>query len=47
MNANLQWMTGYTGNRSIAMMLFRNPQDTGLPVQTGCALWSIERQWVP
>ena len=29
MNANLQWMTGYTGNRSVAMMLFRNPQDTG------------------
>ena len=29
MNANLQWMSGYTGNRSIAMLLFRNPQDTG------------------
>jgi hypothetical protein len=29
MKADLQWMTGYTGNRSIAMMLFRNPQDTG------------------
>jgi hypothetical protein len=29
MNANLQWMAGYTGNRSVAMLLFRNPQDTG------------------
>lgn len=28
-NGNLQWMTGYTGGRSVAMMLFRNPQDTG------------------
>jgi len=29
MQAHLQWMTGYAGNRSAAMMLFRNPQDTG------------------
>jgi len=29
MNANLQWMTGYAGGRSVALMLFRNPQDTG------------------
>jgi hypothetical protein len=29
MNANLQWMAGYTGGRSVAMLLFRNPQDTG------------------
>jgi len=28
-NGNLQWMTGYTGGRSVAMVLFRNPQDTG------------------
>lgn len=28
-NGNLQWMTGYTGSRSVAMVLFRNPQDTG------------------
>jgi len=28
-NGNLQWMTGYTGNRSVALLLFRNPQDTG------------------
>lgn len=27
--ANLAWMAGYTGSRSIAMMLFRNPKDTG------------------
>lgn len=29
MNADLQWMAGYAGGRSVAMMLFRNPQDTG------------------
>jgi len=29
MNANLQWMAGYTGGRSVAMLLFRNPLDTG------------------
>jgi hypothetical protein len=28
-NGSLQWMTGYTGGRSVAMVLFRNPQDTG------------------
>lgn len=28
-NGNLQWMTGYTGNRSVGLLLFRNPQDTG------------------
>lgn len=28
-NGNLQWITGYTGNRSVGLMLFRNPQDTG------------------
>ena len=28
-NGNLQWMTGYTGGRSVALVLFRNPQDTG------------------
>ncbi|MBO9202995.1 MULTISPECIES: PKD-like family lipoprotein [Niastella] len=28
-NANLQWMTGYPGGRSVAMVLLRNPQDTG------------------
>ena len=28
-NGNLQWMAGYTGNSSQAMLLFRNPQDTG------------------
>jgi hypothetical protein len=28
-NGNLQWMAGYTGGRSVAMVLFRNPQDTG------------------
>jgi hypothetical protein len=28
-NGNLQWITGYTGGRSVALMLFRNPQDTG------------------
>lgn len=29
MNADLQWLAGYTGNRSVALMLFRNPLDTG------------------
>ncbi|MET0636910.1 MAG: PKD-like family lipoprotein [Chitinophagaceae bacterium] len=29
MNADLKWMTGYAGSRSVALMLFRNPQDTG------------------
>lgn len=29
MNANIEWMAGYTGIRSIALLLFRNPQDTG------------------
>ena len=29
MNANLQWMAGYTGGRSVAMLLFRNALDTG------------------
>jgi len=28
-NGNLQWMTGYTGSSSQALVLFRNPQDTG------------------
>jgi hypothetical protein len=28
-NGSLQWMAGYTGGRSVAMVLFRNPQDTG------------------
>ncbi len=29
MNADLKWMNGYAGGRSTALMLFRNPQDTG------------------
>jgi hypothetical protein len=29
MNADLKWMTSYAGGRSVALMLFRNPQDTG------------------
>ena len=28
-NGQMQWMAGYTGGRSVAMVLFRNPQDTG------------------
>jgi hypothetical protein len=28
-NGNLQWMAGYTGSRSVALLLFRNPQDSG------------------
>ncbi|QEH42485.1 PKD-like family lipoprotein [Chitinophaga sp. XS-30] len=29
MHASLEWMTGYAGRRSVALALFRNPQDTG------------------
>ncbi|MBO9562847.1 MAG: hypothetical protein J7621_08745 [Niastella sp.] len=29
MNADLKWIAGYAGARSVALALFRNPQDTG------------------
>lgn len=28
-NGELQWMTGYSSNRGVAVLLFRNPQDSG------------------
>jgi hypothetical protein len=44
MNADLKWMAGYAGSRSVALLLFRNPQDTGylfkLNVQTGPLLYN-------
>lgn len=44
MKADLKWMNGYAGSRSVALMLLRNPQDTGylfkLNVQTGPLLYN-------
>ncbi|AXY74663.1 hypothetical protein D3H65_12025 [Paraflavitalea soli] len=44
MKADLKWMNGYAGSRSAALLLFRNPQDSGylfkLNVMTGQLLYN-------